>query len=102
MGGFDRMKSSVEALGIAFGEVLLPVFNAITKVVAALAIQLSTMSKTSKTFAIIVGTIVSAIGPLLYIMPSLVIQLRSAKTAVLGLNTAMLTNTYLQRPPLSV
>ncbi len=94
MGGFDRMKSSVEALGIAFGEVLLPVFNAITKVVAALAIQLSTMSKTSKTFAIIVGTIVSAIGPLLYIMPSLVIQLRSAKTAVLGLNAAMLTNPY--------
>jgi len=94
MGGFDRMKSSVEALGIAFGEVLLPVFNAITKVVAALAIQLSTMSKTSKTFAIIVGTIVSAIGPLLYIMPSLVIQLKSAKTAVLGLNAAMLTNPY--------
>jgi hypothetical protein len=94
MGGFDRMKSSVEALGIAFGEVLLPVFNAITKVVAALAIQLSTMSKTSKTFAIIVGGIVSAIGPLLYIMPSLVIQFRAAKTSVLGLNAAMLTNPY--------
>ncbi len=95
MGGFDRMTSSVQALGIAFGEVLLPVFNAITEVVAEVAMQLSTMSKTSKTFTLIIGALVAAIGPLLYIMPSLVIQFRAAKTSMLALNASMLTNPYI-------
>jgi hypothetical protein len=79
-GGFDKLKSSIEALGIAFGDVLLPFVNNATNFISNLTSKLSTMDSSTMTLIATIGAIAAAIGPLLFLLP----QLGAAFTLMTG------------------
>ena len=94
MGGFDRLRSAVEALGISLGEALLPLVNQMTDAVAGFASKLAGMSDGAKTAVIVVGAMAAAIGPLLIILPNLVNGIKLVRLAQLKLNAAIFANPY--------
>ena len=79
-GGFDKLKSSIEALGIAFGDALLPFVNKATNFISNLTSKLSTMDSSTMTLIATIGAIAAAIGPLLFLLP----QLGAAFTLMTG------------------
>lgn len=93
-GGFDRLRSSVEALGIEFGNALLPMVNQLTNFISNLASSMSKMDDSTKTVLIVVGGLAAALGPILYILPQLAAGLKIARTAMLDFNLATLANPY--------
>ena len=93
-GGFDRLRSSVEALGISMGEALLPMVKQMTDAIAGFASKLAGMSDGAKTAVIVVGAMAAAIGPLLIILPNLVNGIKLVRLAQLKLNAAIFANPY--------
>ena len=93
-GGFDRLRSSVEALGISFGEGLLPLVNKMSDAVSAFASKLASMSDGTKTAVIVAGALAAAIGPMLIILPNLVSGLKLARVAMLAMNASMIANPF--------
>ena len=86
-GGFDVMRSSIEALGISFGTVLLPVFEKVNNLITSVANILSNLTQTQKESLMKWVGIVSAIGPVLLILSKLS-GLLSVVAGVLGGITA--------------
>lgn len=70
-GGFDKLKSSMEALAISFGEVLLPLVNKATSFFAGLASQFAGLDESTKRMVTQVGLVAAAIGPLLFLIPQI-------------------------------
>ena len=93
-GGFDRLRSAVEALGISLGDALLPMVKQMTDAVAGFASKLAGMSDGAKTAVIVVGAMAAAIGPLLIILPHLVNGIKLVRLAQLKLNAAIFANPY--------
>jgi hypothetical protein len=93
-GGFDKLRSAVEALGISLGEGLLPLVKQMTDAVAGFASRLAGMSDGTKTAVIVVGAMAAAIGPLLIILPNLVNGLKLVRLAQIKMNAAVLANPY--------
>lgn len=93
-GGFDKLRSAVEALGISFGEALLPVVKQMAEAISGFAVKLANMSDGAKTAVVVIGTFAAAIGPVLLILPNLVNGLKLARVAMLAMNTAMLANPF--------
>jgi hypothetical protein len=93
-GGFDKLRSAVEALGISLGDALLPMVKQMTDAVAGFASRLAGMSDGTKTAVIVVGAMAAAIGPLLIILPNLVNGLKLVRTAQMALNAAVFANPY--------
>ena len=94
MGGFDRLRSSVEALGISMGEALLPIVKKMADKIASFAANLASMSDRTKTAVVVVVGLVGAIGPLLIILPNLVTALKLARIAMIAMNASMLANPF--------
>ena len=94
MGGFDRLRSSVEALGISMGEALLPIVKKMADKIASFAAKLASMSDRTKTAVVVVVGLVGAIGPLLIILPNLVTGLKLARIAMIAMNASMLANPF--------
>ena len=93
-GGFDKLRSAVEALGISFGEALLPIVKQMAEAISGFAVKLANMSDGAKTAVVVIGTFAAAIGPVLIILPNLVNGLKLARVAMLAMNTAMLSNPF--------
>ena len=93
-GGFDRLRSSVEALGISMGEALLPIVKKMADSIASFASRLAGMSDGAKTAVIVVGALAGAIGPILLILPNLVSGLKLARIAMLAMNASMIANPF--------
>ena len=93
-GGFDKLRSAVEALGISLGDALLPMVKQMTDAVAGFASRLAGMSDGAKTAVIVVGAMAAAIGPLLIILPHLVNGIKLVRLAQLKLNAAIFANPY--------
>jgi len=93
-GGFDRLRSSVEALGISMGEALLPIVKKMADSIASFASKLASMSDGTKTAVVVVAGLAAAIGPLLIILPNLVNGLKLARIAMLAMNASMLANPF--------
>ena len=93
-GGFDRLRSSVEALGISMGEALLPIVKKMADSIASFASKLAGMSDGAKTAVVVVAGLAAAIGPLLIILPTLVNGLKLARIAMLAMNASMIANPF--------
>ena len=93
-GGFDRLRSSVEALGISLGDALLPIVKKMADSIASFASKLAGMSDGAKTAVIVVGALAGAIGPILLILPNLVSGLKLARIAMLAMNASMISNPF--------
>lgn len=93
-GGFDKLRSAVEALGISFGDALLPVVKQMAEAISAFAVKLANMSDGGKTAVIVIGAIAGAIGPVLLILPNLVTALQLVRGAFIKLNASMLSNPF--------
>ena len=94
-GGFDRLRSSVEALGISFGEGLLPLVNEMTDAVSGFASRMASMSDEAKTATLLFGGFLAALGPALIVLPNLVNGLKLMRVAQMALNKAVLANPYI-------
>ena len=70
-GGFDKLKSSLEALAIAFGQTLLPLVNQATAFFAGLASQFASLDENTKRMVVQVGMVAAAIGPLMVLIPKI-------------------------------
>jgi hypothetical protein len=93
-GGFDKLRSAVEALGISLGDALLPMVKQMTDAVAGFASRLAGMSDEAKTATLLFGGFLAAIGPALIVLPNLVNGLKLMRTAQMALNKAVLANPY--------
>lgn len=88
-GGFDKLKSSVEALGIAFGDAMLPMVNQATDFISGLASKFASLDDTVKSNIVQIAAIVGVIGPLLFILPQIGAAL-TLMTGPIGLTIAAL------------
>ncbi len=86
-GGFDVMKSSIEALGISFGTVLLPIFERMNSLITFLANKLASLNQEQKENVVKWASIAAAIGPVLLVAGKLS-GLLSVVAGVLGGVTA--------------
>ena len=71
-GGFDRLNSSVEALGITVGNALIPFVNKAANFISDLASGMSNMNSSSLSLVGSIAAVAAAIGPLLMVLPMLV------------------------------
>ena len=97
-GGFDELRSAVEAAGITLGQVLMPAVKKITQFVTQLASGLSSMSSDMSTTVVVIAAMAAALGPLLMILPSLVSGFMTLMSpiglvvmAIVGLGIAIVT-----------
>lgn len=100
-GGFDRLKSSIEAMAIAFGEGLLPLVNKATAFFSKIATIFAEMNPVVQQLVSGLGLTFAAIGPLLFTIPTLIgnfklmkTALKAAKAEMLAFNAATLANPY--------
>lgn len=70
-GGFDKLKSSLEALAIAFGQTLLPLVNQATAFFSGLASKFAALDENTKRMIVQIGLVAAAIGPLLVLIPKI-------------------------------
>lgn len=76
------LKSAVEGISIAFGELMLPAVKGLVSFLQGLADKINGMSESQKKFALGIATFVAALGPLLLIGGKLLTSLASLQTAV--------------------
>lgn len=67
-GALFRMKSAVEGMGIAFGEILAPTITKVAGGMAKLATWFKDLSPATKKLITIIAGLVAALGPLLFII----------------------------------
>ena len=84
-GQVTRLKSALEGLGIQMGEVLLPVVKSVADSLQGLLDRLSETSPETTRFALIIGGIAAAIGPVLIAIGALT---KVAAVLTVGLATA--------------
>ena len=94
MGAIKRMTSALEGMGIAIGEMLSPMFEALVNTITSLSSWFTNLSSGWKKTVIIAATFLAALGPLLIILPKIVTFFGLFKAAVLGVNLAMLSNPF--------
>ena len=70
-GGFDKLMSSLEALAISFGNVLLPIVNKATEFLSGLASTMAGLDNNTKQVITQIGLVAAAIGPLLFLLPTI-------------------------------
>jgi len=71
-GGFDALKSAVEAAGIAMGTALMPTVKKLTGFFTTLASKMASLDSGMQTQIVTIMALVAGIGPLLMILPSIV------------------------------
>lgn len=91
-GKFSTALDNVKIALASLGELFLPVITRLLDGIVALAQQFTALSPVVKRIAVVVGTFVGAIGPLLIIAPQLIGVFAALRTATIGLNIAMAAN----------
>jgi hypothetical protein len=71
-GGFDALKSAVEAAGISIGTALMPTVKRLTGFFTTLASKLASVDSGMQTQLVTILAVIAGIGPLLMILPSIV------------------------------
>lgn len=80
-GGFKEFTSALESLGIAIGDILLPVLNPIVKKLTSLARSFKDLHPAVQTTIVVLGLIAAAVGPLLVVVGSIVSALGALSVA---------------------
>jgi len=96
-GASKRLESAMEGLGISIGEIVAVAVVPLIESLAKAASNLNGMSKTSKTFAIVVAGLVAAMGPLLFLTGGLLRNFKLLRYAMIKSNTIVKIATALQR-----
>ena len=71
-GGFDALKSAVEAAGISIGTALMPTVKKLTGFFTTLASKLASVDSGMQTQLLTILAVIAGIGPLLMILPAIV------------------------------
>ena len=71
-GGFDALKSAVEAAGISIGTALMPTVKRLTGFFTTLASKLASVDSGMQTQLLTILAVIAGIGPLLMILPAIV------------------------------
>ena len=71
-GGFDALKSAVEAAGISIGTALMPTVKKLTGFFTTLASKLASVDSGMQTQLVTILAVIAGIGPLLMILPAIV------------------------------
>ena len=71
-GGFDALRSAVEAAGISIGEQLLPLVKSVAKRIADFATRISKLNPKIIQAAAVFAGLVAVIGPLIFITGQLI------------------------------
>ena len=71
-GGFNALRSAVEAAGITIGEALMPTVKKATQFVTNIASALGNMDSSTVSLVVTIAALVAGLGPLLMILPMLV------------------------------
>ena len=93
-GAMKRMQSAVEGAQIEIGAALAPTMIKLANIVGGLATRFSEMSDGGQLVIMAVSGIAAAIGPILYMLPTLAQGFKIAKTALKSLNATALANPY--------
>ena len=96
-GASKRLESAMEGLGISIGEIVAVAVVPLIESLAKAASNLNGMSKTSKTFAIVVAGLVAAMGPLLFLTGGAIRNFKLLRHAMIKSNTIVKIATALQR-----
>ncbi|MDM1345697.1 phage tail tape measure protein [Myroides marinus] len=98
-GAWREMSSAIEGVAIQIGQVLEPAFRGIVTVIKDLSNAFMGLSDTSKTVIVVIGGIVSAIGPLLVgygtvlrMLPQITKSYIAATASLKGFYATMLAN----------
>jgi len=94
-GALKKMTSALEGLGISIGTMLMPIFEGLVNTVTSLAAWFNDLSGAWKKIITIVATFLAALGPLLILLPKLIALFGFMRTAILGMNLAMLANPFI-------
>lgn len=100
-GAWREMKSALEGVAIQIGEILEPAFRKVANSIKDLANWFRSLSDTTKGIIVTIGSLVAAIGPFMIavgtmvkVLPVLSAWFVALKSAVIGVNTALLANPY--------
>lgn len=74
------LKSAIEGISIAFGEIMLPYVKAVVSAIQGLANWINGLSDGAKKFVVVVATVAAAIGPALLIASKLITTFLTIKT----------------------
>ena len=91
-GAIKRMQSAIEGAQIEIGSALAPIMIKLAGIVSDLAGRFSSMSDGGQLVIMAVSGVAAAIGPLLVILPNLILGVNQAKDAFAALGTALKTN----------
>jgi tape measure domain-containing protein len=91
-GKFSTALDNLKLAAASLGEMFLPIVNRMLDGVVSLSKGFANMSPFVKRLLVIVGTFAATLGPLLLIIPKLVVAFTALRTVVLALNFAMLAN----------
>lgn len=87
-GQLTILKSSVEGLMLAFGEIMLPVIKNVVELVQKLVDWLNGLDESQKKLVMTIATIVAALGPVLLIGGRIVATIGSLRTSLGGLGSS--------------
>ena len=93
-GGFTQLANAFGDLQEEIGRVLVPLLTPLVEKLREMVETFQGASDGTKKFVVVVGLIAGAVGPLLVMIPTLVGAIKAARTAMLGLNMAVLANPF--------
>lgn len=91
-GSLAKLKSAVEGAAISIGEQLAPSIRKVADFLATLAQRFKETSPETKRFIIIIGSFAAAIGPVIFIIGSLIRNLSAIIPVIKAVGVAIATN----------
>lgn len=88
LGASKRLESAIEGLGISIGEIVAVAVVPMIEAFASFASRLNKLGPRLKRFIVVIGALVAAAGPAVFITGGLVRNFRFLKIAILRSNTA--------------
>lgn len=87
------LKSAIEGIAIAFGDIMLPYVKSVVSAIQGLADWINGLSDGAKKFVVIIATVAAAIGPIMLIASKLITTFLTIKTllSTTGLALSALT-----------
>jgi tape measure domain-containing protein len=93
-GKFSTAMDNLKLAGAELAEDLMPVVKDLIDGFTRMMQRIQTLSPETKKFGLIIAGVASAVGPLLVMIPNLIIGIKAARTAFALLNTTMLANPF--------
>ena len=100
-GQLTILKSSLEGMAIAFGELLLPLVKDAIKFIQGIVDKINNLDDSQKKTIVTIAKVVAVLGPVLLIVGKLFTLFGTLKTAIVGIKTAFsLLNTVMAANPI--